>query len=117
MTENNLQNQKCEACSGEVPKLSDTELQELIAKLPTWEIIEKDGIKRLLKAYSFKNYPLAVNFANEVAQLAEASNHHPAILLEWGKVTVEWWTHKLLGLHKNDFICAAKSDEIFTSLK
>jgi 4a-hydroxytetrahydrobiopterin dehydratase len=78
--------------------------------VPDWQIIERDGIKRLER--TFKNFAQAVAFTNKVAEIAEAEGHHPAILTEWGKVTVTWWTHKIKGLHRNDFIMAAKTDQL-----
>ena len=62
------------------------------------------------KVFNFDNYSDAISFTNKIAQLAEEEDHHPAILLEWGRVEVTWWTHKIGGLHKNDFIAAAKTD-------
>jgi 4a-hydroxytetrahydrobiopterin dehydratase len=55
----------------------------------------------------------AMDFTNRAAQLANEEDHHPAILTEWGKVTVTWWTHKIKGLHQNDFIMAAKTDQLY----
>ena len=63
-------------------------------------------------SFAFSSYEDSVNFTNKVAELAEQEDHHPEIILEWGKVTVVWWSHKIMGLHKNDFICAAKTDSI-----
>ena len=63
-----------------------------------------------------KNYEQSIAFTNLIADLAESQDHHPKITLEWGRVTLEWWSHKIRGLHMNDFICAAKSDEIFNAL-
>ena len=60
----------------------------------------------------FKNFEQALQFTNKLGTVAEQQNHHPAILTEWGKVTVSWWTHKIGGLHKNDFIMAARTDAI-----
>ncbi len=71
---------------------------------------EGDGIKRLERAFRFKNFAEAVAFTNRFAKTAEEEGHHPAILTEWGKVTVTWWTHKIRGLHQNDFIVAAKTE-------
>ncbi len=71
---------------------------------------EGDGIKRLERAFRFKNFAEAVAFTNRVAKTAEEEGHHPAILTEWGKVIVTWWTHKIRGLHQNDFIVAAKTE-------
>ncbi len=107
-----LTTQKCEACHVDAPKVSDEELKELLAMIPDWIPEVRDGIMMLEREYKFKNFKLAWAFANKVAELAEAEFHHPAILLEWGKVKVTWWTHSIKGLHKNDFICAAKTDEL-----
>ena len=69
-----------------------------------------DGFDYLEKIFIFDDYEKAVAFSNQVAALAELEDHHPLIVLEWGKVKVQWWSHKIKGLHKNDFICAAKTD-------
>ncbi|WP_416305573.1 4a-hydroxytetrahydrobiopterin dehydratase [Neptunicella sp. SCSIO 80796] len=107
-----LSNQKCEACRADAPKVTDQELAELMKMIPDWVPVPRDGIMQLEREFKFKNFKLAMAFANQVGELAEAEFHHPSILLEWGKVTVTWWTHKINGLHKNDFICAAKTDEL-----
>ncbi len=113
MSDNNtLAAQKCEACHVDAPKVSDDELAELLAMIPDWIPEVRDNIMMLEREYKFKNFKLALAFANKVAELAEAEFHHPAILLEWGKVKVTWWTHAIKGLHKNDFICAAKTDKL-----
>ncbi|CAH0537001.1 4a-hydroxytetrahydrobiopterin dehydratase [Vibrio marisflavi] len=102
---------QCEACSKESVALSESERQSLILELNDWKIFDREGIPQLEKVYRFKNYKLAWSFSNQVSELAEQEFHHPSILLEWGKVTVTWWSHSIKGLHKNDFICAAKCDE------
>lgn len=107
-----LTSQKCEACQADAPKVTDDELVEFIKEIPLWEPITDDSISKLRRNFSFKDYIQAVEFSNKVAELAEEEDHHPAILLEWGKVQVTWWTHKILGLHKNDFIAAAKTDRL-----
>ncbi len=111
-TSNKLASQQCEACHVDAPKVSDEELKELIGIIPDWVPQVRDNVMMLEREYKFKNYKLAWAFANKVSELAESEFHHPSILLEWGKVTVTWWTHSIGGLHKNDFICAAKTDEI-----
>ena len=108
----NLTSQKCEACQADAPKVTDDELVEFFKEIPDWEPITEDSISKLRRNFSFKDYIQAVEFSNKVAELAEEEDHHPAILLEWGKVQVTWWTHKILGLHKNDFIAAAKTDRL-----
>ena len=77
--------------------------------------MEQDGIKRLERVFKFPDFAQALAFTDKVGELAEAEGHHPAILTEWGKVTVTWWTHKVKGLHRNDFIMAAKTDPLYSS--
>ena len=86
---------------------------ELLKEIPKWKPITEESMLRLQRVFEFQDYSSAVQFTNKVADLAEQEDHHPAILLEWGKVEIKWWTHKILGLHKNDFIAAAKTDLIF----
>ena len=74
--------------------------------------VEEDGIEKLQRHFPFRNFVQALAFSNRVGELAEQEGHHPAILTEYGKVTVTWWTHKIRGLHRNDFICAAKTDAL-----
>ena len=110
--ENDLTKNRCEACRIDAPVLTDKEIEQLLPQIPSWIVSEQDGIKKLICSYAFLNYKDSVKFTNEVANLAEQEDHHPEIILEWGKVTVVWWSHKIMGLHKNDFICAAKTDSI-----
>ena len=108
-----LISQKCVACKADAPKVTDDELIELLKEIPEWKPITEESMLRLQRVFEFQDYSSAVQFTNKVADLAEQEDHHPAILLEWGKVEVTWWTHKILGLHKNDFIAAAKTDLVF----
>ena len=91
--------------------VSDDEAFFLIKEIEGWDFID-DGVKKLTKEFSFSNYSDSVDFLNKVSDMAEQEDHHPQIILEWGKVTVIWWSHKIRGLHKNDFICAAKTNKI-----
>ena len=104
---------KCTACRGGDPTVTDAEIAEFKPQVPEWKIIEVDGIKRLERVFKFKDFVSALAFTNKVGELAEAEGHHPALLTEWGKVTVTWWTHKIKGLHRNDFIMAAKTDQAY----
>ncbi len=108
-----LAQMKCEACRRDAPTVTDEEIAEFQPQVPQWEIAEKDGIKRLERSYEFEDFAQALSFTNRVGELAEAEGHHPALLTEWGRVTVEWWTHKIKGLHRNDFIMAAKTDRLY----
>ncbi|MCL6417714.1 4a-hydroxytetrahydrobiopterin dehydratase [Aestuariirhabdus sp. Z084] len=107
-----LTEQKCEACRAGAPEVSEAELAQLIKEIPDWNIETRDGVMQLEKVYSFRNFKQAMAFSNQVFELAEAEGHHPGVLTEWGKVTVTWWTHAINGLHKNDLICAAKTDQL-----
>jgi 4a-hydroxytetrahydrobiopterin dehydratase len=82
-------------------------------QVPEWQVIQREGIKRLQRVFGFRNFAQALAFTNRVGEQAEKEGHHPALLTEWGKVTVTWWTHKIGGLHQNDFIMAARTDELF----
>jgi 4a-hydroxytetrahydrobiopterin dehydratase len=108
-----LSEMKCTACRGGEPTLTDAEIAELHPQVPDWQVVERDGIKRLERVFPFKDFAQALAFTNAVGALAEEEGHHPALLTEWGKVTVTWWTHKIRGLHRNDFIMAAKTDRLY----
>lgn len=97
-------------------KLIDLEIQELLKTISGWNLIQEDGVKKLKKEFLFKNFAKAWEFTSKICHIAEEENHHPAIFLEWGKVTITWWTHKVSGLQKNDFIMAGKTDEEHKSL-
>jgi 4a-hydroxytetrahydrobiopterin dehydratase len=107
--------QQCEACQAGAPKIKDDELADLIREIPDWAPIVINNVMQLERVFTFRNFKLALAFTNRVGELAEAEGHHPEIVTEWGKVTVRWWTHKIEGLHKNDFICAAKTDVVLNS--
>ena len=109
-----LVKQKCVACRADAPRVADDELPDLLKQIPDWQPITDHSVLKLNKVFNFDNYSDAISFTNKIAQLAEEEDHHPAILLEWGKVEVTWWTHKIGGLHKNDFIAAAKTDLLKT---
>ncbi|MGK2905903.1 MAG: 4a-hydroxytetrahydrobiopterin dehydratase [Desulfuromonadales bacterium] len=107
-----LAGKSCEACRAGAPLASPEDIAEYLPQLPGWQIIVVAGVKHLQKSYTFKNFAQALQFTNAVGAIAEQENHHPAILTEWGRVTVTWWTHKIAGLHVNDFVMAAKTDEL-----
>ncbi len=112
-----LTQQHCEACSKDAPKVTGDEKQTLHKDIPDWAIVETDGEEQLHKVFKLKNFAQAQAFTNKVGDLAEAEDHHPAILLEYGKVTVRWWTHAIGGLHRNDFIMAAKTDAAYQGMQ
>ena len=102
----------CEACRADSPRATEAVRREYMAQLPEWTIVPQDGVDRLQRVFRFKNFVAALAFTNRVGELAEANAHHPLIITEWGRVTVQWWTHAIGGLHVNDFILAARTDAL-----
>ena len=104
-----LVGRKCVPCRGGVPPLKGEALAALHADLAhDWELVEEHHLE---KAYSFPDFKSALAFANTVGGIAEDQNHHPDILLSWGRVKVTVWTHKIDGLTENDFVFAAKVEQ------
>lgn len=108
-----LSEETCEACRADAPLISDAELKELMPGIPDWQVQVVDGVMQLQRVYGFRNFVDALAFSNRVGEIAEAVDHHPAILTEWGRVTVSWWSHKIKGLHRNDLIMAARTDDVY----
>lgn len=103
---------ECEACRGDAPRVMPEHYDDYRPALPEWQIVNPAGIDTLQRTFTFKDFKSALAFADQVGNLAESIGHHPSLLVEWGKVTVSWWTHKIGGLHINDFIMAAKTDQL-----
>ncbi len=108
-----LANRQCEACRPGSPRVAESERASLLSELPTWLVDPVDGIDQLAAEYRFSDFAAALEFVQRIGALAEAENHHPKLVLEWGRVEVRWWTHSIGGLHMNDFIMAARSDRAF----
>ena len=108
----NLRKMKCVVCRGDEPQATEVEIADYCKQTPDWDIIERDDVKQLERVFEFKDFAQALEFTNRVGELAEQEGHHPALLTEWGRVTVRWWTHKIGGLHRNDFVMAAKTDDL-----
>jgi 4a-hydroxytetrahydrobiopterin dehydratase len=104
--------EKCSACRHDFPRVTETDIVQLKLQLPDWALEEHQGVKKLERSFRFRNFAEALHFTNRVGALAEDEGYHPAILTEWGGVTVTLWTHKIRGLHRNDFIMAAKIDSL-----
>ena len=103
----------CVACRRDAPQVTEAEIFELLPEIPDWELIKLDGIKRLRRVFSFDDFAQSLAFTDRVGAIAEEQGHHPALLTEWGRTTVTWWTHKIKGLHRNDFVMAAKTDQLY----
>ena len=106
----NLAELRCVACRGGEPTLTPEQIAELQPQVPDWRVAEVDGVPRLERTFKFRDFIEAIAFTNKVGLIAEKQDHHPLIMTEYGRVTVAWWTHKIKGLHQNDFIMAAKTD-------
>jgi 4a-hydroxytetrahydrobiopterin dehydratase len=106
-----LRGRKCKPCEGGVPPVSREETEKLLANLPGWRL-SGDG-KRIRREWVAKNFMAAMDFFNDVAKLAEDEGHHPDLhLVGYRNVAIELWTHAIHGLSENDFITAAKIDEL-----
>lgn len=103
----------CVACNAATLKLPEEEIQLLLTSLPRWNLTSKENITMLSRRYLFEDFLSALHFVNKVGALAQECDHHPTLVLEWGRVEVSWWTHSVEGLHINDFILAAKMNEQF----
>lgn len=92
--------------------MTPEEIKTALEDLPGWKLVEVDQMLQLEKAYSFKDFAEALAFTNQVGALAEKEDHHPALLTEWGKVTLNWWSHSAKGVTENDLKLAAMVEEL-----
>ncbi len=109
-----LSQEPCSACRPDAVAVCAAEQTQLLSQLPGWQIETRNAVAQLEKSYGFANFAQALAFTNALGAIAEAADHHPALLTEWGKVTVTWWSHSLKGLHRNDFIMAARTEQLAT---
>ena len=107
-----LASETCTACRADSPALGADARRTLLEEIPGWSLEERGAMSVLARTFVFGNFVEALAFANAVGALAEAADHHPEIVLEWGRARVTWWTHAIGGLHRNDFILAARCNEI-----
>ena len=110
-----LAGETCVACRGGEPTLDRAGIDALLPQIPGWSVAERDGVKRLEREYRFADFASALEFTVGVGGKAEEAGHHPALLTEWGRVTVSWWTHAIGGLHRNDFVMAARTDGVYAT--
>ena len=106
---NDLANNNCIACNNLTPRLSAEEADHLLTQTQGWEIINGH---HLFKKWGFENFIKPLKIVNAIAELAEKEGHHPNINFGWGFLEITIWTHAINGLSKNDFILAAKIDEV-----
>ncbi len=108
-----LYQEKCVACRRDSPSVTEPEIADLHPAVREWALRDEAGIPRLERVFRFRNFQEALAFTNDVGALAETEGHHPRLVTEWGSVGVTWWTHKIRNLHRNDFIMAAKTDQLY----
>ena len=111
-----LARERCTACRRDSPSVTPDEIAELHPQTPDWALIDTDSIPKLARAFRFSDFAQALDFTNRIGELAEEEGHHPRLTTEWGRVRVSWWTHKIRNLHRNDFVMAAKTDEIYAAM-
>ena len=105
-----LTQKKCKPCEGGVPKLTEAEIKTFSRELrDPWEVVDD---MKIVKDFQFRDYEATIEFVNRVADLSEEEGHHPVMHVFFSKVNIELWTHAILGLSENDFILAAKIDEL-----
>jgi len=105
-----LAERRCVPCRGGIPLLTKIEIAELLPQVPDWRVVKVGGISRLERVFNFRDFTEALAFTIKISAASEVEDHHPLIVTEWGRVKIQWWTHAIKGLHKNDFIMAAKTD-------
>ena len=108
-----LLQEQCVPCSGSEPKLTQDEIKQYWLETPMWQVEDMNGVQHLRRTFEFESYLEGVQFASRVGALADQQNHHPVLTRGYKKVTVDWWTHAIGGLHRNDFIMAARTDQAF----
>jgi len=113
MDHRTLAAERCVACRPGAPAATEAETREALAALRGWRLEEHDGVPRLVRTFAFPDFARALEFTNRVGAAAEEQGHHPALLTEWARVTVAWWTHAIGGLHRNDFVMAARTDALY----
>lgn len=106
----------CAATPKDAAKLTDQEQGDLAPQIADWHIVINSGVAQLCRVYQVGDFVQAMAFANQISVIAEEGDHHPALLVEWGRIKVSWWSHSIEGLHLNDFVMAAKTDEIYEAL-
>ncbi len=110
---NDLKSGICVPCEEGGDPMDASQINRYAPQVPQWDVVDKSDVTKLMRKFKFKNFLEAISFADKVGALAEKNGHHPKLVVEWGKVTIYWWTHAVGGLHRNDFIMAAKTDEIY----
>lgn len=98
----------------DITPLNEKQIQELKTQIPDWDIVIEGDERHLRRTFEFKDFAEAQHFANKVTEMAEAEAHHPRLIVEYGKVVLDWWTHDALSLSPTDFNMALRTDDMFS---
>lgn len=109
-----MDKQECNFCRADAPRLNAEQIQQELAVLPGWQLLNEQGEEKLSRQFSFKDFASALAFTNQVGAFAESIGHHPDLLTRWGSVTVIWYTHKIGGVQQGDFLCAIETELLFS---
>ena len=112
-----LADEQCVELNAQSALATADEAAAMLADLPEWSVANEGGIDHLVRAFRFGTFAAGLAFTNAVGEAAEAQGHHPRVVTEYGRVTVSWWTHFLGGLHRNDFIMAARTDALAQAIR
>ncbi len=110
--EPSLHDEKCVPCRGDAARASADEIGALLALLPRWQVSVRGGVQVLERRIGCRDFAASLGMANAVGEISHAAGHHPELVVVWGSLTVRWWTHALGGLHRNDFVMAARTDRV-----
>ena len=114
---NSLATERCADTFPDTSPASAADIAALSRQVPDWQITNHDdGIPRLWKTFRFRDFSGAMQFSARLGSISDGEMHHPRLLVEWGHVGVEWWTHKIGALHRNDFIMASKTDALYAQI-
>ena len=108
-----LVQKECTPCHKGAPKLSNAQITLYLEDVASWKVVSEDEELKLFKKFELNNFEETMTFVNRVAAISQQNGHHPVMLVEFRMVSIWWWTHKIEGLHQNDFIMAAKTDDLF----
>ncbi len=103
----------CVPCRGGIPPLTPEEIRDLLPQVPLWQVEDHEGVPHLVRVFKVNNFSAALELANRIGDIANQQDHHPTLLVEYRRLTVNWWTHAIRGLHQNDFIMAARTDRLY----
>jgi len=108
-----LRERHCVPCEGGIPPLTRRQAEELLKHVPGWKLLDEDGVLKLRQTFKFKDFKGSWAFFDKVAELAEEEGHHPDFAIKWNRATLTLYTHAIKGLSENDFIMAAKIEELY----